>query len=526
MSKTHEVMFYTDGRHTSVYLYEPPMGVKQYVEPIDELLDLGIDTVSYAVGDCSVLLYDSKVGEHWGHNVDLTDHDIWWRAAQNAKAMIASGTDPLMLVCEHAQRRGFNFLPHLLLNMLHTPHDRVTNCRVADFTTEHPEWRVGEEPDYPQAQYDNPERLSFAVDEVRADRLAVVAELVGDYPTDGIELNMSDYAPFIGRAEVAEHTETLTEWMRAIRQVCDEAANAQGRAKRLVIRIGATLAGNKAMGMDVETWIKEGIVDAVIGMEVVGGFANDTTGLQDIVEAAAGTRVRVLAGIESANHPELSRPVVRAAAANAYAAGAQGVLFHTYYPAPKRYPYDDEATGRLRFMGYPDLLAGFDKKYRLGLPYNANTAASYGLAEQLPAQLACDAPAHECRLEVGDDVAGRAAVGEVWHCELRVLLQHLTYADRIRLIWNGEEIPEEAWRKADWTYQLRPRPDYAVDAYRLHVDLKQLQRLPLVGVNRLSAEILEKDAQLIHPVTLADIDLIVEYLPHRNALREDEEYFA
>ena len=26
MSQSHEVMFYTDGRHTSVYLYEPPMG--------------------------------------------------------------------------------------------------------------------------------------------------------------------------------------------------------------------------------------------------------------------------------------------------------------------------------------------------------------------------------------------------------------------------------------------------------------------------------------------------------------------
>ena len=114
----------------------------------------------------------------------------------------------------------------------------------------------------------------------------------------------------------------------------------------------------------------------------------------------------------------------------------------------------------------------------------------------------------------------------LWRCELRVLLQHLTYTDRVRLIWNGEEIPEEAWRKADWTYQLRPRPDYAVDAYRLHVDLKQLQRLPLVGVNRLGVEVLEKDAQLIHPVTLADIELIVEYLPHRNALREDEEYLA
>ena len=525
MSSTHEVMFYTDGRHTSVYLYEPPMGVKQYVEPIDELLDLGIDTISYAVGDCSVLLYDSKVGEHWGHNVDLTDHDIWWRAAQNAKRMIAGGIDPLMLLCEHAQRRGFRFLPHLLLNMLHTPYNRVTNCRVANFTTQHPEWRVGEEPDDPAAQGDNPDRLSFAVAEVRADRLAVIAELVGDYPTDGIELNMSDYAPFIGRAEVAKHTETLTEWMRAIRRVCDEAADAQGRAKRLVIRIGATLAGNKAMGMDVETWIKEGIVDAVVGMQVVGGFENDTAGLQAIVEAAADTPVRILAGIESANHPELSRSVVRAAAANVYTVGAQGVLFHTYYPEPKRYPYDDEATGRLRFMGYPDLLTGFDKTYRLGLPVNANTAPSYGLAEQLPAELACGVGVHECTLEVGDDIAGRAELGELWRCELRVLLQHLTYADRVRLYWNGEEIATDAWRKADWTYQLRPRPDYAVNAYRLHVDLKQLRHLPRTGVNRLGVELLEKDAQLIHSVTLADIALVVEYLPHRNALRDEEEYF-
>ena len=45
MSKNHEVVFYTDGRHTSVYLYEPPMGIKQYVEPIDELVDLGIEVV-------------------------------------------------------------------------------------------------------------------------------------------------------------------------------------------------------------------------------------------------------------------------------------------------------------------------------------------------------------------------------------------------------------------------------------------------------------------------------------------------
>ncbi len=520
MSASHEVMFYSDGRHSSVYLYEPPMAAQQYVEPIDELVDLGIDTISYAVGDCSVLLYATKTGERWGHNVDLTDHDIWWRAAHNARLMIESGTDPLMLVCEHAQRRGFKFLPSLLLNMLHTPPSRVTNCRVADFTTEHPEWQVGEEPDEPLAQYDRPNRLSFAIDEVRADRLAVIKELVADYPGDGIELNMCDYAPFIGRGEVAEHTATMTLWMRQIRAVCDEAARGQGRDKRLVVRVGAALAGNLAMGIDVETWIREGIVDAVLCMQVVGGYESDTSGLREIVAAAAGIDVRVLAGIESSNQEELTSTVVRAAAGNAYAAGAEGTFFHTYYPHPKRYPYDHEAVGRLRFMGHPDLVARMDKTYRIGLPANAKTALSYGLQEPLPAEL--DESERVLKLEVGDDIAGRAAAGELWRCELRVLVQHLTHTDRVALRWNDEALPETEWRKADWTYQLRPRPDFAVNAYRLHLDLKS--RLPRTGVNEIGIKVVEKDAQLIYPITVAEVALVIEYLPHRNALRDEEEY--
>jgi hypothetical protein len=56
-----EVIFETDGRHSSLYAYEPPMSESAYVEPIDEVLDLGVDTISYVLGDCAVLLYDTKV---------------------------------------------------------------------------------------------------------------------------------------------------------------------------------------------------------------------------------------------------------------------------------------------------------------------------------------------------------------------------------------------------------------------------------------------------------------------------------
>jgi hypothetical protein len=85
MSARHEVVFYTDGRHTSSYIYEPPMDRRLYTAPIDELVDLGIDTICYAVGDCRVLLYDTKVGERWGHNLQRTNHIIWYRAALNVE---------------------------------------------------------------------------------------------------------------------------------------------------------------------------------------------------------------------------------------------------------------------------------------------------------------------------------------------------------------------------------------------------------------------------------------------------------
>ena len=287
MSKKHEIIFETDGRHSSVYLYEPPMGIRQYVEPIDEVLDLGFDTISYVVGDCAVLLYDTKVGEIWGDNYDLINHEVWYKAAFNVRMMIESGHDPLQVVCDHAHEREFNFLAHLLLNMAYTPPSRVTNGRVATYNTLHPEWIVGEEPDYPEAVHDNPNRMSYAVPEIRENRLAIVRELVTDYPTDGIELNFNTYSPLIARREVEEHTETITEWMRDVRRAADAAAEAQGRSKRVVVRMAASVEGNKKMGQDIETWVGEGLVDTIVAMPVGGDFSSETSRLRELVEVAA-----------------------------------------------------------------------------------------------------------------------------------------------------------------------------------------------------------------------------------------------
>lgn len=522
MSRRREIMFQTDARHSSIYMYEPPMGIRQIVEPIDEVLDLGIDTINYVVGDCAILLYDTKVGEKWGHNVDLANHEVWHRAGLSLKMMLDQGIDPLEVVVDHAHERGLNLLPHLILNMLHTPPNRETNCRVSDFCTRHPEWQVGDEPDYPEAAHDAPNRLSFAVPEVRENRTAVIRELLFDYESDGIEMNFRESAPFIARREVEEHTDTLTDWLREIKLLCAQAEKAQGRRKRLVARVPATLSGNALMGQDVKSWVEDGIVDTLVAMQAGGDFAGESGRLRELAELTAGTETTLLCGLDSVGG-EQTAEVHRGAVVNAYDAGADGILYWRYYPAPHRYPYTPEDYMRLRYLAYPDYLAHVDKVFRVGPSERDRApAVTFGLEEQLPRELAVGEPV-EVAIDVADDIAGKREIGELWGCELRVMLHEFQHHDEARFHWNGTEIPAERIRKVDWIFQMRPST--LLRGYRFHVNLAaEALALPLKGTNSVRVELLKKDAQLVHPVQWIDVDIAVDYLPARNALRLDEAY--
>ena len=300
-----EVIFETDGRHSNVYAYEPPMSVRTYVQPIDEVLGLGVDTISYVLGDCSVLLYDTKVGERWGHNYDLIGgpaSEVWYRAGQNCAAMIASGHDPLQLVCGHTHRRGMKFLAHLMLGLLHTPPSRVTNGRVADFTTENPQWRIGEAEAGAGAgagrgagAFGDPNQLSYAHPEVRANRLAVIHEVLHDYDTDGIELNFSGPAPILSRGQVATHTPALTEWLSQIRRTAAAAA-APGQPKRVVVRVPADLRLCRHIGLDLLAWAAAGSIDTVVATAVeCPDYSASVAGLREMVAALTPHGVQAVA---------------------------------------------------------------------------------------------------------------------------------------------------------------------------------------------------------------------------------------
>ncbi len=529
MSLEHEVIFYTDGRHTSIYIYEPPMDQRLYQAPIDELVDLGIDTISYAVGDCRVLLYDTKVGERWGHNLRRTNHIIWYRAALNVEQFVADGNDPLQVVCDRAHELGFNFIPSLLLGMQHQAPAEVNDCRCSDFCFEHPEYQVGPEPTIPAAQWDDPSRFSYAIAEVRQNRLAVVEELL-TYDTDGIELNIYDYAPFFARREIPEHTETFTRFIADVKELCDKAAVEQNRPKRLLVRAGASLAGCKSLGIDLERMIREKIVDTVLAMpsHKTGMMEQHPGGVAELVEAAKGTGVKIIQGISTTVRHDAWRMATRemqtAQAANGYGAGSKGVFFATYYP--DGYPYADADLANLRFMGHPELLAHKDKHFavRQGPNEPGDTPGDYLSPHPLPLELELGKAGTIQTLSVSDDVSPAQEAGELATCELRIRLTSLIHNDTFDLWFNGDRIPRANQQWQDWTYSVRPVPGNArlTSHYWITVDLLRLGPLPQQGDNTVRVDLTEHDPRCDPPVLLHDVELVVQYRDHRHASRRDE----
>lgn len=530
MSKDNEVIFYTDGRHSSVYIYEPPMDERIYTAPIAELVDLGIDTITYAVGDCRVLLYDTKAGERWGHNVKKTNHIIWYRAMHNLDEFIAAGKDPLQAVCSCAHELGFNFMPSLLMGMQHQEPSDVTDCRCSDFCFNHPEYQVGPETDRPEARWDDPTRFSYAIEEVRKNRLAVIEELLCSYDSDGIEVNLYDYAPYLARREIAEFTDTFTQFVRDIRRLCDHAAKEQGRPKRLLLRMAASITGCKRLGLDLETMIREEIADTILATPPhKTEFAEPhPRGIAELVETARGTSVKIITSLSTTirhdAYKSATREMLVAQAANGYAAGAKGVFFHTYYPTG--YPYSDSDLANLRFMGYPKLLGHKDKHFlvRQGPNTPDDTPGDYGSPHPLPAELAEGVPGTSQALYVADNLEFWHAKGELSRCELRVRLYRLIDTDTFDLFVNDVLISPDIQNRLDWTYSVRSVPGNTrfTRHYWITVDFMRDGPLPVQGENTVRVDIKQHDPRVAWPVLLHDVELVVEYRDHRNAPRRDE----
>lgn len=514
------MMFFHDGRHPHIYLYEPPMQKEEYAAAVDELSGTTIDALMFCLGEGRTFLHDTKVGELWGHNVDKWPHIIWRRTHQNAKALIEAGNDPLRIICDRAHEKGILLYPTLLVQVGSDERgaERATWVRCSDFRFDNKHLEIGARGGVDEG-FPGLDGLDFMREEVRQERFAIIEEVVRNYPVDGFELQMN-HTPYYFRPDEAEGGRAvMTEWVARVHDL----VKSSGADRELVIRVPANPDDCMDVGLDVRGWIDRGIVDVLVGDDSVGDTMNQMADFRPLVEAARGSKCRVHAAvkhrIDSDRVGDATIEMVRAAASNYWAQGIDGLYMARgwFY----NYPHEAPFYEKIREMPQPDIMAAKDKYYRL--PSHApgpKPNSKFGIDFQLPVPLELNRPA-AVEFTISDDLPRWDDVGRVYEALLRVRIQGTTELDRIEFRLNGRKLPASILRIINQMFWMSG-PRGAAQGYWFVFNLDR-GHWPAKGANTLEITLLDRDPDVTPPVLVMDVELELKYLMGKHFRRGYED---
>ena len=505
------IMFYHDGRHPLIYMYEPPIQREEYEAGVDELLGTPVEALMFCMGDGRTVLHDTKVGELWGHNVEKWDHIIFRRAHQNARHLIDVGCDPLRIICERAHAKDMLIYPTLLVQQGRGPRNQDNRCSEFRFDNAHLE--IGARGDLSE-DFPGFYGLDFKREEVRAERFALIEETLQNYAIDGFELQLN-YTPYYFHPhEVEEGCQIMTAWIAEIYQ----AVKQSGAERELAIRIPASVEGCLSVGLDVRAWIEKGIVDVLVGQTFSGPELVDSTAdFRPLVALAEKSDCRVHAAVQShVDSDRLSEGTLamqRAIACNYWAQGIDGIYLAHWF---SNWPYQASFYEKLRELPHPDIMAPKDKFYTVPTITGryAEMTLEPGLSLQLPAELEVGKPI-EVHFPVSDDLPRWHGAKRVHDVLLRVRVMATSELDRLRFCFNGVELPEGALRRINEMYRMQA-PRYRTGSGYWFVWHLEREHWPVQGENGLEVTLLERDSGLLPTPSVRDVEMEVKYLMGKN----------
>lgn len=494
------LMYYDDSRHSSIYMFEPPMLKEEFEASVDDLVGTPVDALMFGLGDGRTVLHGTKVGELWGDPVKEWTHLVFLRAHRNARQMLDAGGDPLRIVCERARAKGLAIYPSLFLNRGRGK-ERRNDVRSANFTWENQHLEIGARGDLDES-FPGLRKLDFKHQEVRDERFALIEEVLNNYPIDGFELFFGHYHYFHPK-EVDAGRPLMTAWVKRIH----DALKAGGADRELVVRVPVSLEEANSRGLDVREWIDRGLVQVVNG----GSYSSRMDQLADfrpLVEAAQNRDCRVHALLQPEVHSDRldngTIEFIRAVACNYWAQGIEGLYLDQWMTA---WPYLADFYAQLRELSHPDIMAGKDKFYYV--PTRGNT----GPQMPLPRTLKVNQPV-KTHLVVSDDLPRWDKMGRVHEVLLRFRLTSATETDRVEFRFNGRKLPKASLRKINRVYRMRA-PRYRVFGYWYIYRLPR-DHWPVQGKNQVEVKLLHRDGDIIPELSLKDVEMEVKYLDGKN----------
>jgi hypothetical protein len=248
--------------------------------------------------------------------------------------------------------------------------------------------------------------MNFARAEVREHKLGIIFRLCEKYFPDAFEMDFMRGPVYFKRGEEAANLPVMTAFVRRVRRRLDEMGRQRGHPILLSARVTDTPETSVRLGLDVPTWLREGLLDLLI----VGlGYAPCGGAWKEYAALAHRYEVPVYPVIDSCL-VEQTRGVQpqRGAAMNMWHEGADGIyLFNAFVPVDGINILSPEmAYGEFKRLGSIETLEGLDKTFcqdDAGLDQGGKAIWALDAQAEMPVPTLITVPYRTIPLLVGED---------------------------------------------------------------------------------------------------------------------------
>ncbi|MGG1516541.1 hypothetical protein ABE504_14075 [Paenibacillus oryzisoli] len=239
--------------------YDDNVTDEQVIGYVKELQGTQVDALMCCPQAWRTNLWYSEIDRRWQDEAPLEREPLpeanWNyndKAYFRARRYMLQHKDPIALSLKTAREIGIDFFIAYRMN----DHHYVKNTQAqthGSFWRNHPEYWL--EP--------SGAAFNYLVPEVRDYYFSLLKELAENYDIDGMELDFMRSPRYFPDNQIADGIPIMNEFVARIRLMLDDIGESRGKKLSLSVRVPHRPEEAVKIGLDVESWDQEGLIDMV-----------------------------------------------------------------------------------------------------------------------------------------------------------------------------------------------------------------------------------------------------------------------
>ena len=338
LNRKRTVIYNTDGCDITYFPKDMKLTKESFLSRrINNTINSDVDTISYCALSTSLCSYACKLD-----SVEFIDIQGAWEVhvpntRHIAPELDAMGTSALAIVEEHCRKHNKEFFisirfndTHDVVGTLEKPHWMMTK-----FNLDNPDAIFGSSAPGKRPPFGSWTAYDYENPKVRQLLKNAVKELLEKYDADGLEFDFMRHAQLLktvgwGAHATQKQLDLLTDYVKELRSVIDEAGKKRNRPVLVAIRVPDSIGYCRAIGIDLEKWLESGFADILITSSYFQLNPWKTS-----VDLAKKYNVKFYASLDESRIREKNLPVASRNSDDSYyarisqviASGADGVYF-------------------------------------------------------------------------------------------------------------------------------------------------------------------------------------------------------